>query len=57
MLNIADIPVCVRSPVADYPLLSTDKDIIYTKGFGPVGWSEAVLAILEKNNVKHKNCN
>lgn len=49
MLNIADIPVCVRSPVADYPPLSTDKDIIYTKGLGPAGWSEAVLSILENS--------
>ena len=47
MLNIADIPVCVRSPVADYPLLDTDKDVIYTEGFGPVGWSEAILSILD----------
>lgn len=50
MLNIADIPVCVRSPVADYPSLSTDKEIIYTEGFGPVGWSEAILAIIENNS-------
>jgi len=46
MLNIADIPVCVRSPVADYPSLSTNKKTIHTEGFGPVGWSEAILSIL-----------
>lgn len=46
MLNIADIPVCVRSPVADYPSLSTNKKIIHTEGYGPVGWAEAILSIV-----------
>ena len=47
MLNIADIPICVRSPVTDYPSLSTDKGIIYTNSFGPAGWCESILTILQ----------
>jgi mannosyl-3-phosphoglycerate phosphatase family protein len=47
MLNIADIAVCVRSPVAEYPTLMSDNSKIYTKGCGPVGWAEAVFSVLE----------
>jgi len=46
MLNVADIPVCVKSPVAEYPVLSTKQDITLTEGYGPIGWNEAVLSIL-----------
>ena len=46
MLNAADIAVCVRSPVADYPKLSRKDKEIKTNAFGPVGWNEAVLKIL-----------
>lgn len=51
MLNIADYPVCVRSPVASFPKLSTDKEILFTEGEGPIGWNQAILKILqtEKN--------
>lgn len=48
MLNIADIPVCIRSPVADYPTLATQQKIIYTQGYGPIGWSEAIFSILKQ---------
>lgn len=47
MLDVADHPVCVRSPVADFPILSVKTDTYYTQGYGPVGWSEAVLSLLE----------
>lgn len=46
MLNIADIPVCVRSPVSDFPSLKTHHSVIRTHGFGPVGWNEAIHTIL-----------
>lgn len=46
MLNSADYPVCVRSPNADFPAVSNQNSVYYTQGFGPVGWSEAVLSIL-----------
>lgn len=47
MLNAADFPVCVKSPVAPYPVLDTLATVIYTTGLGPVGWSEAINLILE----------
>lgn len=46
MLNIADYPVCVRSPVADYPNLTCTKKIIQTHAYGPEGWAEAIHSIL-----------
>jgi len=46
MLNIADFPVCVRSPVADFPTLDTKENIIFTKDKGPKGWNQAVLDII-----------
>jgi len=46
MLNIADFPVCVRSPIADYPNLSTQKEIIRTTLYGPEGWANAIHSIL-----------
>ena len=46
MLNIADYPVCVRSPIADYPALTTSKNIIKTHAYGPGGWAEAINSIL-----------
>ncbi len=49
MLNAADIAVCVRSPVADFPPLSTAAKIIQTSGVGPVGWNQAVLRILQSD--------
>lgn len=48
MLNFADIPVCVRSPVADFPSLANQKSVIYTDLEGPKGWNEAVQGILRK---------
>ncbi len=46
MLNIADFPVCVRSPVGDFPQLSTSSPVIHTRKFGPSGWNEAIQSIL-----------
>jgi len=46
MLNIADYPVCVRSPIADYPSLITTNNIIKTRAYGPEGWAEAMDSIL-----------
>ena len=47
MLNVADYPICVRSPVADFPILSTKAKVQYTQGYGPVGWTEAILALFK----------
>jgi D-glycerate 3-kinase len=46
MLELADIPVCVKSPVAKYPKLS-HACAYHTEEVGPKGWSEAIEKILE----------
>lgn len=46
MLNAADIPVCVKSPVADCPRLAPAKAAICTESYGPRGWNEAINGIL-----------
>ena len=47
MLDLADYPVCVKSPSSPFPKLTTDKAIIFTQDYGPVGWNKAVLELLE----------
>jgi len=47
MLNIADFAVCVRSPVAKFPKLQNNRQVIYTDLEGPSGWNQAVLDILQ----------
>lgn len=47
MLQIADIPVFVRSPVHDFPAHQCKQDPIFTEGFGPVGWNEAITKIFK----------
>lgn len=47
MLNAADIAVCVRSPVAGYPVVSNKGKIITTNAYGPEGWNEAIIKILD----------
>lgn len=46
MLELADIPVCVKSPVAKYPQLS-HTCAYHTQEVGPKGWREAIEKILE----------
>ena len=46
MLEIADFPVCIKSPVSDYPSLETDKQVIYTELYGSEGWNQAIQSIL-----------
>ena len=48
MLNIADYPVCVRSPVANFPKLKKNKTPLYTNLEGPHGWNQAILDILQR---------
>lgn len=47
MLNAADYPVCVKSPVAPYPEVTSGKAVIKTRAFGPEGWGEAINRILK----------
>lgn len=43
MLQVADYPVWVRSPVAEAPSGVVDSpDVFITKEFGPQGWAEAI---------------
>ena len=46
MLNVADYPVCIRSPVAKFPELQNNQSVIYTEDYGPVAWNKAVLDII-----------
>lgn len=46
MLNAADIAVCVKSPVSDFPELNTGAKVIYTEELGPKGWNAAINSIL-----------
>ena len=46
MLEVADIPVFVRSPVHDFPAHHCTNAPIFTTACGPEGWNEAITHIL-----------
>jgi len=48
MLEKADLPVLVKSPVRDFPVVF-HHNVYRTSGIGPAGWNEAILAILNKD--------
>jgi len=49
MLDVADIPVLIKSAKKEYPTLTrSNPNAIKTTGLGPVGWSEALTQILQK---------
>ncbi|QIZ76081.1 HAD-IIB family hydrolase [Ferrimonas lipolytica] len=50
MLEQADWPVVIRSPQNDAPQLSeaAQKRCIYTVEYGPIGWNNAILTILQR---------
>lgn len=49
MLDMADIPVWVKSDKHNYPELThPNAKTIYTSGLGPVGWAEALNQILQQ---------
>lgn len=50
MLNIADIPVCVKSPTSPYPEIAPNAQAIFTEGCGPVGWNEAIQRLFSVKN-------
>ncbi|MGB1799193.1 MAG: HAD-IIB family hydrolase [Gammaproteobacteria bacterium] len=45
MLENADYPVLVKSPVHDFPDIKADN-ILYTTEYGPAGWNEGVTKLL-----------
>ncbi|MFL0810178.1 MAG: HAD-IIB family hydrolase [Agarilytica sp.] len=49
MLDAADFPVVVKSPICDFPEINGNNNTIFTQQYGPVGWNSAVLKILENN--------
>ncbi|TDG16023.1 HAD-IIB family hydrolase [Seongchinamella unica] len=42
MLEAAETALVIKSPVHDYPPLKRENGVIYSEGFGPVGWAEGV---------------
>lgn len=54
MLQIADIPVLVRSPKHDFPLFHDNHPgLIRTQACGPEGWHEAIYQILKQRGIHH----
>ena len=50
MLNNADFPIVIRSPVHE-PLQIENDNLIISKHFGPEGWNESINLCLEKLNI------
>ena len=55
MLDVADIAVCVKSPVCDFPKTMNKGEVIKTQAYGPVGWNQAVLKIIERSKLNNNN--
>lgn len=56
MLNQADLAVCIKSPVNDFPTI-TNPAVIYSKQFGPIGWNEEILTLLTHLKIYYPNLN
>lgn len=50
MLEAADLPVLIRSPVYELPQLSSDKPVTVSSKTGPAGWNECVLTLVQQFN-------
>ncbi len=50
MLDVADIPVLVRSPVHEFPHYTGNARAIFTEQCGPAGWHEALTDIINKQD-------
>ncbi|MFT5692838.1 MAG: mannosyl-3-phosphoglycerate phosphatase [Oceanicoccus sp.] len=57
MLEIADIPVFVRSPVHDFPAHDCINTPIFTTAYGPEGWDEAITQLLHTYSNSNSNSN
>lgn len=42
MLEAAETALVIKSPAHDYPALQRESGVIYSEGFGPIGWAEGV---------------
>jgi len=47
MLESANIAVVVKSPAHLSPQLSGNNQVLYTQEYGPKGWSEAILSLVQ----------
>lgn len=47
MLNIADFPICIKSPTNSYPGIKQNPNTIYTDAYGPSGWFEAITSLIK----------
>lgn len=61
MLNAADYPICIRSPVAVFPdlepRLEKQAPIRYSIEFGPTGWNEQINRLLNELKLEEKEVN
>lgn len=51
MLKMADIPVVVRSPVHNPPVIPNRGDAHISESFGPFGWTEEIERILNQEDL------
>lgn len=48
MLSVADFPVLVKSPSAEFPVIENRDDVVYTNEYGPAGWQQAIFDLLKE---------
>ncbi|EAT10924.1 HAD-IIB family hydrolase [Bermanella marisrubri] len=46
MLNYSDYPICIKSPVNDFPNLNTQQPTLYSDEYGPAGWRQKIECLL-----------
>lgn len=49
MLNQADLAICIKSPVNDFPEVN-NPSVIYSREYGPKGWNTELLNLLKTKN-------
>lgn len=47
MLNKADFPICIESPVDDFPEI-INSNVRYSEQFGPLGWNRQINALFDE---------
>lgn len=52
MLEASDLPVLIRSPSHDLPRLSSDNPVTISDKFGPEGWNDCVLTLVQQHLTK-----
>ena len=54
MLNRADLAICIKSPVNEFPNVSNSQ-VTYSHQFGPQGWNEEVLNLIKRLEIYYPN--